>query len=168
MSSGPNRVVAGLLAGASGMAAIDGVTWLDMLARGRPPNDVPERSVAMLLRKVGIDIVDDRRPATEHRKMALGALAGYGVGLGLGALYGIVAGPRRPRVRAAGAALGVAALLSTDVPLLLQGLMRPADGGSVNFMAADLVPHLTYGLATAAAYRVIQAAEVPSRWGRAQ
>ena len=73
-------------------------------------------------------------------------------GLGVATLYGAL----RPHLRwipvpVAGIALGLAAMAASDVPISMSGVSDPATWAPEDW-AADLIPHLIYGLVTAVAY----------------
>jgi hypothetical protein len=144
--------VAGAVAGTVGKAALDTVTYLDMLVRGRPPSDLPQQAAARVAARVGIDLQGQGRAA--HRREGLAAVMGYASGLALGAAYGLLVGrvaPQQP-LTSAGLAVGVGAMVGTAVPSTLSGLTDPRHWGVVGWLE-DIVPHLAYGFATAVTYR---------------
>ena len=49
-------VFAGMAGGAAGTTALNAVTYLDMLTRGRPSSDVPEQVVEKIADRAGVDI----------------------------------------------------------------------------------------------------------------
>ena len=147
----------GAIAGAAGTIALNVATYIDMLVRGRSSSSVPAEVAAQLADSVGVTFVstngDDN--FTANRKEALGALMGYGVGLWVGAGYGLI----RPALRmlplpVAGALAGAAAMAASDVPATQLGVTDPAEWGATGW-AADIVPHLAYGLVTALVYEAI-------------
>ena len=142
-----NRVIAGLLAGATGTTALNIVTYADMALRGRPASGVPEE----LVDRLGVPLGDDEKAA--NRRQAVAALLGIGVGLGVGAAYGLTGGPpRTPVGLAAGAiALTAAASLAGDGPPAALGLTDPRTWTAADWLS-DIVPHLVYGAVTAVAY----------------
>jgi hypothetical protein len=160
----------GAVAGAVGKVALDAVTYLDMLVTGRPPSDLPERAAAGMVARFGIDLSGDMDlsgdidlsgdGARAHRRTGLAALMGYGTGLAMGAAYGAVRGEVAAGYRwpAEGFSVGLAAMAGTAVPSTLSGLTDPRRWGLRGWME-DIVPHLAYGLATAATYRAL----VPGR-----
>src|SRR5579863_14882 len=110
-----NNGTVGAIAGATGALALDMATSLDMALRGRAPSDVP----AMVVEKVATrknellaPLLGDA-PERRHRRSGVGALAGYGVGIALGAIYGM-----RPTRKSGsnwllnGTMLGLAALIA--------------------------------------------------------
>jgi hypothetical protein len=81
---------------------------------------------------------------------------GYAVGLGIGAAYGMV----RPRLDGlsaplAAAAVGMAAMATSDVLAVSTGASDPRSGG-VSGWLADLVPHLIYGAVTVVALEALR------------
>lgn len=144
-------VLTGLLAGAAGTVALNAATYSDMALRGRPSSSVPAQVAGTLAGKAGIDLSGEDE-TTQNRKSGLGALSGYAVGLGVGAAYGLV----RPllgdvSVPRAGVVLGLAAMAGSDVPATALGVTDPTTWG-IGGWASDVVPHLAYGLLTAATY----------------
>lgn len=144
-------VLTGLVAGAAGTVALNVATYADMALRGRPSSSVPAQVAGKLAGKAGIDLSGEEK-ATQNRKSGLGALSGYAVGLGVGATYGLV----RPllgdvSVGRAGVVLGLAAMAGSDVPATALGVTDPTTW-SIGSWASDVVPHLAYGLLTAATY----------------
>jgi hypothetical protein len=79
----------------------------------------------------------------------------WGYGMGWGAPYGVVAGSRPvPRVRY-GLLLGPLVWTSGYVVLPLAKLYKPIWDYDAATLARDLSAHLVYGIATAAAFRVL-------------
>ncbi len=78
---------------------------------------------------------------------------GIATGLGVGTGYGL-ARPllgRDVSTAKAGVVLGLAAMAGSDVPSAALGVTNPAEWDA-NSWVSDIVPHLVYGLVTAAAY----------------
>lgn len=141
-------LAAGAAAGAAGTTALNAVTYLDMVLRGRPTSDTPEQTVEKLAEKVQVDIPgrgDERR----NRISGLGPLLGIAAGVGTGALVGLsrAAGWRSNTVLT-GVLAGAAAMAGADVPMAVLGVSDPRTWGPKDW-AADAVPHLAYGLLTA-------------------
>ncbi len=148
----------GAAAGAAGTTALDTVTYLDMLVRGRPASDAPERVVRRLVGQAGVD-VPGSRTQRRARFAALGPLAGIGTGVGLGAVAGVLrSGGLRLPTAVGGPLLGAAAMLASDVPLAALGVSDPRTWSRVDWLG-DAVPHLVYGLATHATLTAAAAAE---------
>jgi hypothetical protein len=142
----------GMAAGAVGTVALNVTTYADMVVRARPSSSVPSQVAGKLAQKAGIDLGSEE--AAENRKSGLGALQGYVAGLGVGAAYGLI----RPHlddasVPLAGVGLGLAAMAASDIPATALGVTDPRKW-SLNSWASDAVPHLAYGLVTAATCEV--------------
>jgi hypothetical protein len=73
----------GLAAGAVGTIALDVVTYLDMVVRARPASSLPAEVAGAIVKRAGVEPAGNRRSG-------LGALFGYGVGLGVGGAYGLL------------------------------------------------------------------------------
>jgi hypothetical protein len=133
------------------MLALDATTYLDMLVRGRPPSLMPEASAASLAARLGIDISGDDT-ASASRRSGLGWLLGHASGLAYGAGFGAL-GPRLPAGRrtAVGAALGLVVIAGNNTWLVVSGLTDPREWGIVGWLE-ELVPHVVFGVGTAAAY----------------
>ncbi len=159
------KLLIGTAAGAVGTAALNSVTYGDMVVRGRGSSSVPAEVAGKLAGKVGIDLSVEGEapdgPTAQNRQSGLGALQGYAVGLGIGALYGLVGpDPRHVRPLRAGAVLGLAAMAGSDVPTAVLGVSDPRQWG-LSAWLSDLVPHLAYGLTTAATYKALARGEMP-------
>ncbi|GII99259.1 hypothetical protein Slu03_16370 [Sediminihabitans luteus] len=153
------------MAGAAGTAVIDAVTYLDMALRGRDPSSVPQGTVDALADRAGTSVPGDGATA-ENRRTALGALAGTATGLGVGVLASVA---RRAGLRtgpAAGAVLiGGAAMAAADLPVAALGVSDPGTWSRADW-AADVVPHLAYGLTTHLTLDALASDEPPA--GRAR
>ena len=141
----------GAAAGAVGTVALNATTYADMALRGRPSSTVPAEVAGKLAGKAGVDLSGENE-TTQNRKSGLGALSGYAVGLGVGTTYGLL----RPllsevSVGRAGLVLGLTAMAGSDVPAAALGVTDPTQWSLASW-ASDVVPHLAYGLMTAAAY----------------
>jgi hypothetical protein len=148
MSIGKGLLV-GVAAGAAGTTALNAVTYLDMAIRGRPASSAPETAVQTIGGKLGLEVPGD--PDTkQHRTTGLGALLGIATGVGVGGVLGMVraAGWRLPLSRSA-LVVSLAAMLGSDTPMVLLGISDARDWSVADWLS-DLVPHLAYGLVTAA------------------
>jgi len=146
------NLLVGVAAGAAGTVALNVATYADMALRGRPSSAAPAQLAGVLAEKAGLPLAADGEDKAGNRKRGLGALFGYVTGLGVGAAYGLLR-PSLGNLPAplAGAGAGLAAMAAGDVPLAVTGVSDPATWG-VSGWAADLVPHLAYGLVTAAVF----------------
>ncbi len=146
-------LVRGLIAGAAGTVALNVTTNLDMALRARPASSVPAQTAKELARAADVHLAPDGEKETEqNRSQGLGALLGYVSGLGFGGLYGLVA-PRlggTPIPLAAGA-LTLATMAGSNVPATVVGVTDPRQWSAKDWIA-DIVPHLLYGLVTAAVF----------------
>jgi hypothetical protein len=146
------RLTLGAAAGAVGTSALNLMTYLDMLLRGRPASETPTELVRRLETTITGGAAsggEAEREAAQNRRQALGALLGYATGLGVGAAFGLARpGTRSVHAALAGAIVGLAAMATSDVPATLLGATDPTTWRPVDW-AADLVPHVAYGLATA-------------------
>lgn len=140
---------AGLAAGAAGTTALNGVTYLDMAARGRSTSSAPEDTVEKLAEKVGVTIPGDE-DTRKNRLAGLGPLTGLAAGLGVGAALGLARTCGfRPNLLIAGVVTGAAAMVGTDGPMAVLGVSDPSTWAAKDWLS-DAVPHLAYGLVTAA------------------
>jgi hypothetical protein len=148
-----NRLLNGIAAGAVGTTALNAVSYLDMVVRARPASSTPSDTVRKFEELIGISLSKDGpdSPSATNRREALGALLGIAAGIGTGAVYGLL----RPYVRLPlallGVGVGVVANVGTTGPMVAMGITDPRTWGTAGWIS-DLVPHLAYGLATAAAF----------------
>jgi hypothetical protein len=142
-------VLAGAAAGAAGTTALNAVTYLDMVIRGRAASSVPEHAVETITGKLGVEVPGDQ-DSRGNRTTGLGALLGIATGVGVGTVLGVAraAGWRPPLGRSA-AIVGLAAMAGSDTPMVLLGISNAREWSAADWLS-DLVPHLAYGLATAA------------------
>lgn len=151
------RIPGGMIAGACGTAALNMLTYLDMAARGRPASPVPAQAAEKMAEGAGIELAGDGDEDTKaNRSQGLGALMGYGAGLGAGLLYPAV-GARMERWPLAmqAAALALGAMLAGNVPAAGMGITDPREWSGTDWLA-DVVPHAVYGLVTAAVYQSVR------------
>jgi hypothetical protein len=148
------NVFAGLAAGAAGTTALNTVTYLDMVVRARPASSTPEDTVQRVEEQTGVSLSSQGSgaEAAANRRSGLGALLGIAAGLGVGALYGVL----RPRLRGLplavlGTGAGLAANVGTTAPMALLGVTNPPQWSAGSWVS-DLVPHLAYGITTAAVW----------------
>ena len=147
------QLLAGALAGAAGTTALNAVTYLDMALRGRPSSDLPEKAVERTASSVGIEIPGDEE-IRSNRIAGLAPLMGLATGVGIGTVYGVVAGLiGRPHLAVAGVLVGVGAMAGTDLSMVRMGLTDPRTWGLAGWLS-DLVPHLAYGYVTAVTFEL--------------
>jgi hypothetical protein len=152
------RLLTGIAAGAAGTTALNLVTYLDMVARARPASTTPEDTVREAEERTGVPLAADGPDSdtAANRRSGIGALLGIAAGLGTGALYGAVR-PRLGRVPlpALGAGAGLVANVGTTGPMAAFGITDPRAWPTDSWVS-DLLPHLAYGLATAAVWELMQ------------
>jgi drug/metabolite transporter (DMT)-like permease len=147
-------VIDGIAAGAAGTTVLNAVTYLDMVVRARPTSSTPEQTVRKAEELAHLQLAEEGPDSdtAENRRSGLGALLGIGAGLATGAAYGLVR-PRLGRVPLAllGVGAGLAANVGTTGPMAALGITDPRDWPASSWLS-DLLPHLAYGLATAAVF----------------
>lgn len=147
--SGWRGLAAGLAGGAAGTTALNAVTYLDMAVRGRPTSSTPEDTVEKLAGKAGIEIPGDE-DTRKNRLAGLGPLTGLAAGLGVGVALGLARTfGFRPNLLLASVLAAVGAMAGTDAPMAVLGVSDPSSWAAKDWLS-DAVPHLTYGLVTAA------------------
>lgn len=151
------NLLTGVAAGAAGTTALNVATYLDMIVNARPASTTPDDTVREIEKTTGSSLSSDGPDSdgAANRRTAAGALLGVAAGLGTGALYGLV----RPRLGSVplvvlGLGAGVAANVGTTGPMVAFGITDPRDWPTSSWVS-DLVPHLTYGLATAAVWELM-------------
>jgi hypothetical protein len=153
-------LILGAIAGAAGTMALDVAGYADMAVRGRTASDMPAEVIRRLALMAGIEQLstpsDESDEATKNRRSALGAISGYTIGTTLGALYGLTAYPssKNRRIALRAVVLGALALAASDVPGTLLGVTNPAEWPASDWIS-DIVPHLAYGIVTAASFEAI-------------
>lgn len=141
----------GAAAGAAGTTALNAVTYTDMVLTGRGGSSAPKDVVDRMsgLADVAVPGSGEER---ENRATGLGALLGMGAGVGVGALYGLVrAAGWRPPLPLAAVLTGAAAMAGSDAPLAALKVSDPR-GWQASDWVRDVLPHLAYGLVTAAVH----------------
>jgi hypothetical protein len=146
-----NHILRGVAAGAAGTTALNAVTYLDMVLRGRGASSTPEESVRRLAAKTGFTVPGDEEKRS-HRESGAGALLGMVTGVTVGAAYGAArAAGWRPSAPVAAVVSGHAAVAASSLPMASMGVSDPREW-SLSDWLSDLVPHLAYGLTTATTY----------------
>lgn len=138
----------GLIAGAAGVTALDAVTYLDMLVRGRPASEVPGRTANELAKKIGIDRLDADDDKTRNRRSATGALVGYADGVLSAVAYGALRSALPIPWPVGAALLAGLTLLVGEGSADRTGVVDWSKWGPQEWIA-DLVPRLAYGGVTA-------------------
>jgi hypothetical protein len=146
-----NHILRGVAAGAAGTTALNAVTYLDMVLRGRGASSTPEESVRRLAAKAGVTVPGDEEKRS-HRESGAGALLGMVTGVTVGAAYGAArAAGWRPPAPVAAVVSGLAAVAASSLPMASMGVSDPREW-SLSDWLSDLIPHLAYGLTTATTY----------------
>lgn len=144
----PSAVLAGAAAGAAGTTALNALTYVDMVLRGRPASSTPEQTVEKASDLSGVPVPGDDA-ARDNRVSGLGALTGITTGVAVGSAVGVLhAGRRRPGGLVTAAVASGAALVAANAPMTALGITDPRSW-SVSSWVSDVVPHLGYGVVTA-------------------
>ena len=144
------QLAAGVVAGAAGTTALNTVTYLDMVVRGRPASSTPEQTVDRMMSVVGVQL-PGHEPQRSARRCALGALLGSAAGVGAGvALAAAHAAMQRPRPATTLVGSWGLAMLVGNGPMTLLGVTNPLTWSRRDW-AADVAPHLAYAMAATAA-----------------
>jgi F0F1-type ATP synthase assembly protein I len=134
----------GAAAGAAGSTALNAVTYLDMVVRGRGTSSTPEQTVEKLAEKAHVRIPGDEEKRS-NRVQGLGPMTGLVAGVGVGVGVGLLraAGFRsQPLVGTLLTTLGV--LVAANGPMTVLGVTDPRTWSATDW-ASDIVPHLAYG-----------------------
>lgn len=146
------KLLWGAAAGAAGSTALKITTYLDMVVRGRPSSGLPANVAGSMADAAGIQALssENEDEAAQNRRSGAGALLGYVSGLGIGMAYSaLTSGKGKSHPLRTGVVLGLAAMAMSDVPIVLTGNGDPRTWGLTAWLS-DLIPHLAYGLVTAA------------------
>ncbi|OZV72954.1 hypothetical protein CA850_31765 [Micromonospora echinospora] len=144
------RVAAdGMIAGAVGSVALNMVSYLDMVLRGRPASSTPDETAGRLAGAAHVDL-GGGEPAA-NRRAGLGPLLGYGLGVGVGALYAVAAHRRPLTPPVAVGLLGATVMAMSDATMTALRVTDPRRWSRADWVA-DIVPHLAYGVAAAATW----------------
>ena len=151
------KIVAGIVAGAAGTVALDVATYLDMAIRGRSASNAPAQLVDSVAKSLHLSFFSGDDQQAKNRESGLGALLGYVNGLGTGVVYGLLRSQSETvPLPLAAIGVGLAAMVASDVPLIVSRVSNPKSWG-VSGWAADLIPHLIYGLVTVVTYESLTA-----------
>jgi hypothetical protein len=133
----------GAAAGAAGTTALNAVTYLDMVGRGRAASSTPEQTVEKLAELAHVRIPGEGE-TRENRVQGLGPLTGLAAGVGVGVLVGLVRATgfrTRPLVGTALTTAGV--LVAANGPMTVLGITDPRTWSATDWLS-DVVPHLVY------------------------
>jgi hypothetical protein len=134
----------------AGAAALNIVTYLDMALRARPASTTPEQTAARLSDLAHVSLGPPEQAA--NRRTAVGALLGYAASVAAALSVTAAAGRRRPPTPVATALFTAAAMVTASAPMTLLRVTDPRRWSATDW-ATDIVPHLAYGLTTAAIWR---------------
>jgi hypothetical protein len=141
-------VLRGAAAGAAGTTALNVVTYLDMVVRGRSASSTPERTVERLAETAHVQIPGHGQERV-NRVQALGALTGLAAGTGVGVLVGLArAAGFRPSRPVATLLVTGGVLVGTNGPMTVLGITDPRTWSAADWIS-DVVPHLAYGAVVA-------------------
>ena len=119
------------------------------LLRGRPASRTPEESVEHIAAVVGVTIPGDDEKSG-NRIAGIGPLLGLAAGVGTGAVSGVARGLGwLPTRLLTGAAASAVAMVAGNGPMTVVGVTDQRTWAASDW-AADVVPHLAYGIVTSA------------------
>lgn len=148
MSGVIRSALRGAAAGAAGTTALNSVTYLDMVVRGRPSSSTPQQTIEKLSERAGVQVPggDEQR---QNRVQGLAPLTGVGAGVGVGLLVGAVrATGWRPGPLVTMLLATAGAMVGGNGPMAALGVSNPRSWAAKDWLA-DVVPHLAYGAVTA-------------------
>ncbi len=144
----------GAAAGAAGTTALNAVTYLDMAVRARPASSTPQQSVEVMAQKLGHPVPGEGA-RHENRLAGLGPLNGIAVGVGIGAVAGLLRPVlARLSLPVGATVIGAAALAAANIPMKRLGVSDPATWSAADWVS-DVVPHAAFGLVTHATLRAV-------------
>ena len=142
-------ILRGAAAGAAGTTALNAVTYLDMAVRGRPASSAPQTGVQTIAGKLGVRIPGDDQTA-QNRVAGLGPLLGIVTGVGVGMALGAARGTGwRPALPLSATIAGLGAMVVSDLPMTGLGISDARQWSLADWLS-DAVPHVAFGLVTAA------------------
>ncbi|MGY1834925.1 hypothetical protein ACI79P_07440 [Blastococcus sp. SYSU DS0510] len=135
----------GAAAGAAGTTALNAVTYLDMVVRGRGSSSTPERTVEKLAEAAHVPIPGDEQ-TRRNRVQGLGPMTGLVAGVGVGVVGGLARAAGLLSAKPVGVALtALGAMVAANGPMTVLGVTDPRTWSTTDWLS-DLVPHLAYGL----------------------
>ena len=153
MTSLFGALAGGAAAGAAGTTALNAVTYLDMAVRGRPSSSTPQETVTTLAEKAGVDVPGSGE-TQQNRVQGLGPLLGIATGVGVGAVAGVLVKARPLPVPVLSLLVGGGAMVGSNLPMTGLGITDPRSWTASGWIS-DAVPHLAYGVVTAALLRAL-------------
>jgi hypothetical protein len=135
----------GAAAGAAGTTALNAVTYLDMVVRGRGTSSTPEDTVEKLAATAHLPIPGEG-DTRQNRVQGLGPLLGLAAGIGVGVLGGLARASGYRSAKPVGTALTtLVVLVAGNGPMTALGITDPRTWSTTDWIS-DLVPHLAYGV----------------------
>jgi hypothetical protein len=135
----------GAAAGAAGSTALNAVTYLDMIVRGRGTSSTPEDTVEKLAEKAHVVIPGDEEKR-QNRIQGLGPMTGLVAGVGVGVVTGLARAAGLRSQPLVGALLtGGGAMVATNGSMTVLGVTDPRTWSATDWIS-DVVPHLVYGV----------------------
>jgi hypothetical protein len=135
----------GAAAGAAGTTALNAVTYLDMVVRGRGTSSTPEGTVEKLAATAHLPIPGEG-DTRQNRVQGLGPLLGLAAGIGVGVLGGLARASGYRSAKPVGTALTtLVVLVAGNGPMTALGITDPRTWSTTDWIS-DLVPHLAYGV----------------------
>jgi hypothetical protein len=135
----------GAAAGAAGSTALNAVTYLDMIVRGRGTSSTPEDTVEKLAEKAHVEIPGDEEKR-QNRIQGLGPMTGLVAGVGVGVVTGLArAAGLRSQPLVGTLLTGAGAMVAANGPMTVLGVTDPRTWSATDWIS-DVVPHLVYGL----------------------
>ena len=157
-------VAAGLLAGAVGTVCLDAVHYLKYRRTGGTDSPVAWEFAPVENWETAPDpgqvakrVIEGftQRKLPDRSAWLVSTIAHWAYGTAAGAAYGIVAGSLpRPQPRY-GLALGAALFANDYIALPVAGLYKPIWEYDAKTLAKDLSAHVSYGLATASVFGIL-------------
>ena len=148
-------ITSGMLAGAAGATALNAYTYAQQAVKGTASSATPDQAAQAVVESVGAEVPGDA-DERQNRLEGLGPLSGYAVGLGVGALGGLLRafGVKIP-IGLAPVVLGLGAMALSDSAMTALGITDPRSW-TASTVLNDAVPHLAYGaVTTLALHRMI-------------
>jgi len=140
-------LTSGLVAGAAGATALNALTYAQQAVSGTASSATPDQAALAVTEAVGAHVPGD--PDTRQNRLeGLGPLSGLAVGLGVGALGGLLRalGLKVP-VALAPVVVGLGAMAVSDSVMIAVGITDPRTW-TPSTVAQDALPHLVYGAVT--------------------
>lgn len=137
-------ITSGLLAGAAGATALNAFTYAQQAVKGTLSSATPDQAAQATIEAAG-GHVPGTPDQQQNRLEGLGPLSGYGVGLGVGALAGLLRAYRvKVPIGLAPVIVGLGAMAISDGVMTALGISDPRTW-TTSSIVDDALPHLAYG-----------------------